>query len=76
MEQKAVSIIRICLSDEVKYSVIKKNSQKKLWNNLEELYMVKSLTNRRVLKWQLLRLYIEEGTRFVDHLNVFTKLIT
>ncbi|OEL37373.1 hypothetical protein BAE44_0001622, partial [Dichanthelium oligosanthes] len=46
MEWKAVSTIRLCLSDEVKYSVIKENSPKKLWKSFEELYMAKSLTNR------------------------------
>lgn len=76
MERKAVSTIRLCLSDEVKYSVIKENSPKKLWKSLEELYMAKSLTNRWVLKRQLFRLRMEEGTRFVDHLNVFNKLVT
>src|SRR6266498_5667650 len=76
MERKAVSTIRLCLSDEVKYSVIKENLPKKLWESLEELYMAKSLTNRWVLKRQLFRLRMEEGTWFVDYLNVFNKLVT
>jgi hypothetical protein len=38
--------------------------------------MEKSLTNRWVLKHQLFRLCMEEGIRFVDHLNVFNKLVT
>ena len=76
MEQKAVSTIQLCLSDDVKYSVIKENSPTKLWKTLEELYMAKSLTNRWVLKRQLFMLCMEEGTRFVDHLNVFNKLVT
>uniref|UniRef100_K3XRT5 Retrotransposon Copia-like N-terminal domain-containing protein n=1 Tax=Setaria italica TaxID=4555 RepID=K3XRT5_SETIT len=46
MEWKAASTIRLYLSDEVKYSVIKENSSKKLWKRLEDLYMAKSLTNR------------------------------
>ena len=37
MEWKAVSTIRLCLSDEVKYSVIMENSPKKLWKSLEEM---------------------------------------
>ncbi|OEL33484.1 hypothetical protein BAE44_0005501 [Dichanthelium oligosanthes] len=62
MEWKAVSTIRLCLSDEVKYSVIKDNSPKKSWKILEELHMAKSLTNRWVLKHRLFRLRMEEGT--------------
>ena len=38
--------------------------------------MAKSLINRWALKHQLFRLRMEEGTRFVDHLNVFNKLVT
>ena len=76
MERKAVSTIRLCLSDEVKYSIIKENSPKKLWESLEELYMAKSLINRWVLKRQLFGLRMEEGTWFVDHLNIFNKLVT
>lgn len=56
--------------------MIKENSLKKLWKSLEELHMVKSLTNGWVHKCQLFRLCVEEGTCFVDHLNVFNKLIT
>ena len=38
--------------------------------------MAKSLTNRWVGKRQLFRLRMEQGTRFVDHLNIFNKLVT
>jgi hypothetical protein len=63
MEWKAVSTIRLCLSDEVKYSVIMENSLKKLWKSLEELYMAKLLPNQWVLiKCQLFRLCMEEDT--------------
>ena len=62
MEWKAVSTIRLCLSDEVKYSVIMENSPKKLLKSLKELYMAKLLTNQWVLKCQLFGLCMEEGT--------------
>ena len=62
MEWKAVSTIRLCLSDEVKYSVIMENSPKKLLKSLKELYMEKLLTNQWVLKCQLFGLCMEEGT--------------
>lgn len=76
MRWKTVSTILLYLFDEVKYSLIKENSSKKLWKRLEDLYMAKSLTNRWVLKCQLFRLRKEEGARFVDHLNIFNKLVT
>jgi hypothetical protein len=34
MERKAINTIRLCPSDEVKYSVIKENSPMKLWKSL------------------------------------------
>ena len=55
MEQKDVSTIRLCLFNEVKYSVIKENSPNKLRKILEELYMAKSLINQSVLKRELFR---------------------
>ena len=41
----------------------------------KSLYMTKSLTNIIFLKRQLYILWMEEGTKIVDHLNVFNTLI-
>jgi hypothetical protein len=46
-----------------------------LWNRLESLYMTKSLMNIIFLKRQLYSLRMKEGTKIVDHLNVFNTLI-
>jgi hypothetical protein len=61
MEWKTTSKIRVYLSD-ITYSIMKEDSWKKSWKSLEELYMEKSLTNWWVLKHQLFRLCMEEGT--------------
>jgi len=46
-----------------------------LWNRLENLYITNSLTNKIFLKRQLYSLRMKEGTKIVDHLNVFNTLI-
>jgi hypothetical protein len=40
-----------------------------------KFYMKNSLTNIIFLKRQLYNLQMKEGTKFVDHLNVFNTLI-
>lgn len=60
----------------VKYSVIKETAPEKLCGNLEEEYMAKSMTDQWMLKWQMFRLHMEEGARFVNHLNVLNNLAT
>ena len=44
-------------------------------DKVRKLYMTKSLTNRILLKGQLYRLHMKEGTSITDHLNTFNTLL-
>jgi hypothetical protein len=75
LDARALSTIRLCLADEVLFNIVGEETTTGLWNRLESLYMTKSLTNKIYLKRQLYSLQMKEGTKIVDHLNVFNTLI-
>lgn len=47
---KVVSIIQLCLADDVIYSVMEDDSTIKLWLRLKKLYITKNLLNKLYLK--------------------------
>ena len=53
MDAKALSAIQLCLSNEVLREVVKDTTSKGIWEKLESLYMVKTVTNRLLLKSRL-----------------------
>jgi hypothetical protein len=75
LDARALSTIRLCLADEVLFNIVEEETTTGLWNRLESLYMTKSLMNKIFLKRQLYNLRMKEGTKIVDHLNVFNTLI-
>ena len=75
LDARALNTIRLCLADEVLFNIAKEETTTGLWNKLENLYMKKSLTNIIFLKRQLYILRMKEGTKIVDHWNVFNTLI-
>jgi hypothetical protein len=75
LDARALSTIRLCLADEVLFNIVEEETTTGLWNRLESLYMTKSLMNIIFLKRQLYNLQMKEGTKIVDHLNVFNTLI-
>ena len=60
MQKKASSTIRLALAPEIKYSVLKENTPKGIWDKLAGIYASKSLTNRLFLKMDLYSLKLEE----------------
>ena len=50
LDLKAVSMIQLCLVDEVMYNVMDEEMATGLWLRLETLYMTKSLSNKLYLK--------------------------
>ena len=46
MDDKALSIIQLCLSNLTLQEVLSKKTAKGLWEKLESIYMKKYLTNR------------------------------
>jgi hypothetical protein len=75
LDARALSTISLCLADEVLFNIVGEETTTGLWNKLEIMYMTKSLTNIIFLKRQLYNLQMKEGTKIVDHLNVFNTLI-
>jgi hypothetical protein len=75
LDARALSTIRLCLADEVLFNIVEEETTTGLWTKLESLYMTKNLSNKIFLKRQLYSLRMKEGTKIVDHLNVFNTLI-
>jgi hypothetical protein len=75
LDARALSTIRLCLVDEVLFNIVEDMTTIGLWTKLEILYMTKNLSNKIFLKRQLYNLRMKEGTKIVDHLNVFNTLI-
>lgn len=76
MEERAVSAIRLNLSDEVLQYVVDLKSALQVWAKLESIYMTKSLTNKLFLKKQLYSLQMEEGSDLLEHINTFNQILS
>lgn len=74
LNRVACSSIRLCLAKAQKYSVMRETSAKMLWQKLEDKYMTKSIENRLHLKKKLYRFQFK-GTKMIQHLDAFNKLI-
>ena len=53
MDGRALSVIRLCLVEDVLFNIFTENTRVGLWSKLESLYMTKSLTNKIFLKRKL-----------------------
>ena len=53
MDGRALSVIRLCLVEDVLFNIFTENTRFGLWSKLETLYMMKSLTNKIFLKRKL-----------------------
>ncbi|KAB2613130.1 retrotransposon protein [Pyrus ussuriensis x Pyrus communis] len=71
----ACSTIRLCLGKAQKFGVMNISSAKELWDTLESKYLKKSAENRLYLKSKLYRFQYKEGTKMIDHLEEFNKMI-
>ncbi|KAM1533333.1 hypothetical protein ACFX10_007250 [Malus domestica] len=67
--------IRLCLGKAQKYGVMNISSAKELWDTLESKYLKKSAENRLYLKSKLYRFQYKEGTKMIDHLEEFNKMV-
>lgn len=50
MDDRALSAIRLCLANDVLFNIVSEKTAAGLWSKLKKLYMMKSLTNRILLK--------------------------
>ncbi|KAL8152631.1 LOW QUALITY PROTEIN: hypothetical protein V2J09_010391 [Rumex salicifolius] len=64
MQEKTTSIIRLCLVDEV----IDLKTSKQIWDRLENMYMLKSLSCKLFLKQRLHRLNMSDSLDLVQHI--------
>ena len=74
MDLKALSIIQLCLSDEVMFNVIEVTTAMEMWSKLQGLYMKRSLSTKLYWKRELYGLRMGEGTSISDHLNNFSRI--
>ena len=68
--------IILCLSDEILYNVMNKETTADLWCRLESLYMTKNLSSKLFMKKQLYSLWMKEGTSILQHLNAFNRILS
>ena len=71
LQMQAVSIICLYLVDDVVIHVLDEASPTAMWSKLEELYMMKSLTNIFFLWRQFYQLQMTEGQSVQEHLSHF-----
>ncbi|KAF6170559.1 hypothetical protein GIB67_031967 [Kingdonia uniflora] len=75
LDAKATSGIRLCLAKIVLANVSGEKTAKGLWEKLESLYQIKSLSNRLYLKERLHTLKMNEGTNVGDHLGSLNGIV-
>ncbi|KAF7834627.1 Retrovirus-related Pol polyprotein from transposon TNT 1-94 [Senna tora] len=76
LDEKALTAVQLCLSNDVLQEVISEKTTAGLWNKLEELYLTKFLANRLILKQRLYTLRMAEGTSIKSHISEFSSIIT
>ena len=74
MDARELSVIRLCLANDVVFNIVSQKTIVSLWTKLESLYMMKSLTRRIYLKRKLYSLRMKERTKIANHLNTFNTL--
>ncbi|KAL0750150.1 hypothetical protein Bca101_032153 [Brassica carinata] len=75
MQDKAVSTIRLCLSDDITHQVMDLTTCKEMWDKLEKMYMSKSLSSKLYLKQRLFGLKMSENGDLVAHVNNINQII-
>ena len=76
INRQACGTIRLCLTKDQKYSIMREISAKKLWETLEEKCMKKNLENRLYMKKKLYRFTYAPNMLMNDHVNSFNKILT
>eukprot|EP00253_Pinus_taeda_P009407 PITA_09407 len=71
LDQKAKSIIRLCISDSVLLNVSGEATAKALWDKLGTLYQSKSLVNKLFLQKNMYNMRIKDGDSVTEHLSAF-----
>ncbi|PNX90687.1 cytochrome p450, partial [Trifolium pratense] len=75
MNDKALSVIILCLADIVLREVSKERTAAAMWKKLDSLYMTKSLAHKQCLKQRLYFYRMAENKSVVEQLAEFNKII-
>ena len=75
LDEKALSAIQLCFSEDILREVIKEETTSSLWLKLQGLHMTKSLVNKHYLKERLYALKMTEGTPLKSHLDWFNSIL-
>ncbi|CAJ2659183.1 unnamed protein product [Trifolium pratense] len=75
MNDKALSVIILCLADNVLREVAKEKTAAAMWTKLDALYMTKSLAHKQCLKVRLFFFRMVENKPVVEQLSEFNKII-
>jgi len=76
MNRTACSLIRSCLTQDIKYHMSHETSARQLWEILEKKYLTKSIELRLQLKRKLYRFQMKKGLSVDEHMNNYTKILT
>jgi len=76
LDQKAKSIIQLCVSNSVLLNVSGEATAKALWDKLGTLYQSKSLMNKLFLWKKMYNLRMKDGDSVTEHLNTFNTMVS
>ena len=72
---RAKATIILCISDEVLYNVMNKETTAGFYYRLESLYLTKSLSNKLFMKKHLYSLRMKESMFILKHFNTFNRIL-
>ncbi|PKI74013.1 hypothetical protein CRG98_005630 [Punica granatum] len=75
LDEKALSVIQLCLTNNILHEVLVEKKTSALVWKLEALYMTKTLVNRLVFKQWLYTFCMAEGTLIRAHISEFMTLL-
>lgn len=75
LDQKAKSIIQLCISDSILLNVLGEALVKPLWDKLGTLYQSKSLVNKLFLWKKMYNLRMKDGDLVTKHMNSFNTMV-
>lgn len=74
-DKKAKSVMVSCISDDYLDYVRDKPTSMMMWNSLRDVFAVKSSTSQTIIRKQLAKLKLSDGTKMKDHFIEFDSLV-
>ena len=75
-DQQALGLIRLTLSKNVAFNIIKEKTTSDLLKALSNMYKKPSAMNKMYLMRRLFNLQISEGGSVIDHINEFNTIVS